>query len=401
MGLRALLLVGFACAAIIGLGLLHSWDDRAWRLREIQTQTDTLARSLVQHAEDSLGLADLILVGLVERLETEGTGPAALERLSRVLALQLREPGSPRGLFIHDAEGRWLLNSAGLHPDGATEAERAWFAHHRANPDRGAHLGPPVQGREEGAPWVATLSRRVELPDDGRFAGVALATIDLSRFAEHASGFAMGRKGALALFREDGTLLMRLPPPDAQAIGRPFAITALFRDRAGQGPSQGAGSQPDGGTRRYVSPVDGVDRIASHRRGERYPVVAVAALSAEEALAPWVARATRSMAGILLLAALVAVIGRRLMEQMRRRQELPPAGRELLRHGLPHRSRRAAPLRLPRRAPDPGAGARGAGRPPGDRGRASRRHPRGAGGGGAPARRAAGGGDDLSRAPPR
>lgn len=44
-----------------------------------------MARALAQHAGSTVRVADTVLVGVVERLENDGSGPAALARLQAFL----------------------------------------------------------------------------------------------------------------------------------------------------------------------------------------------------------------------------------------------------------------------------------------------------------------------------
>ncbi|MBR7552001.1 hypothetical protein KC220_26000, partial [Mycobacterium tuberculosis] len=66
---------------------------------------------------------------------------------------------------------------------GAVEvsiADRAYFAYHRDNAERGLRISVPVLSRASGR-WVLPLSRRVDRPD-GSFGGVVAAVIELAYF---------------------------------------------------------------------------------------------------------------------------------------------------------------------------------------------------------------------------
>ncbi len=54
----------------------HEWDSRKNDLKNAEVGVANLARSLTQHAEDTFELADSLLLGLVQDLETGGTAPA-------------------------------------------------------------------------------------------------------------------------------------------------------------------------------------------------------------------------------------------------------------------------------------------------------------------------------------
>ncbi|AVO46431.1 hypothetical protein C6569_15975 [Phreatobacter cathodiphilus] len=65
------LLVGL-CTALIGLGLYREAQLRNAEIRTAESEASNLARSLLQHAEESIELADTALIGIVHRLESDG-----------------------------------------------------------------------------------------------------------------------------------------------------------------------------------------------------------------------------------------------------------------------------------------------------------------------------------------
>ena len=62
------------CFAILGLSGWREWETRNAELRNAEIDVANLAHSLIQHADDTFELVDTILVGLVHRLELDGTG---------------------------------------------------------------------------------------------------------------------------------------------------------------------------------------------------------------------------------------------------------------------------------------------------------------------------------------
>lgn len=76
--LRAAAFVVLTCTAILGVSGWREWSSREARLKGAEAEMANLARSLTQHAEDSLDLLDSGVVGVVSRLEIDGTLVAAL-----------------------------------------------------------------------------------------------------------------------------------------------------------------------------------------------------------------------------------------------------------------------------------------------------------------------------------
>jgi len=121
------------CVAILGLSVWREWETHNADLRNAETDVANLAHSLVQHADDTFELADTILVGLVHRLELDGTGPDTIAKLQTYLPTR-KSSERIRGIFVYDETGRWLattehvdfskLNTAIANISGSTEIPR-------------------------------------------------------------------------------------------------------------------------------------------------------------------------------------------------------------------------------------------------------------------------------------
>jgi diguanylate cyclase (GGDEF)-like protein/PAS domain S-box-containing protein len=309
LGFRSAAYAVAACAALLGLEGWNILADRNARLQAIETVTTNTTRSLVQHTEDMLDRADTVLAELVERVGKDGTGTAALARLDGLLRGEATRPPGATAFFVYDADGRWLASSLPQTPSSMNNVDRDYFRHHRESADPKPYVGPLIRSRSR-ATWILTISRRLEATD-GHFAGVVLATIDATYFARFFSGFDLGHEGAAALFRTDGTLLARSPFIEAQA-GQNFAGQPLFQSWL---------PRSDLGSFRITSPFDGVIRRTSYRKAGHYPIVIAAALSEQEALAPWYREVAVRLAVALILAGLLAILGLRLARHAQRRHD--------------------------------------------------------------------------------
>ena len=81
---RAALFIALVCVTILGLSGLREWNTRAATLKASEVELANLARSLIQHAEDSFDLLDASILGAVGRLETDGATPATLAKLQDI-----------------------------------------------------------------------------------------------------------------------------------------------------------------------------------------------------------------------------------------------------------------------------------------------------------------------------
>jgi diguanylate cyclase (GGDEF)-like protein/PAS domain S-box-containing protein len=296
------------CSAILTIEFGREWSARDSAVAEVETNLSNLAKSLAQHADDTLEMADLVLGGLVAALEGDGTSPLALDRVKRMMATGLATSPRLRALFVYDAAGRWLATSVDNLPPDANNSDRAYFQYHRQSTDKRAYIAPPVISRS-GGQWIVTVTRRFD-DAEGRFAGVVLASIDSTYFADFYSTFEVGRHGSIGLIGANGQVLSR-SPFDGRDVGRDVSSSQIFTVLR---------TNP-GGAYHYVSAIDRVPRIAGYQRASRYGVISLAAVSRDEGLAGWRADAWRRGLATVVLILVVGLLGFRLADQIGRRQK--------------------------------------------------------------------------------
>ena len=304
--------VTLTCVAILALSGWREWQARQLDLHQAEVEMANLARSLTQHADDTFELTDTILVGLVDRLETDGTSPVAIERIQRFLHLR-KSTGRVHGIFIYDETGRWLATTEQVNLAGLNNSDRDYFQRHRASPDRGTLIGRPVKSRS-GGQWIITASRRFNHPD-GSFAGVALTTLDVSYFSGFYQQFDIGARGAVSLLSTDGIILAR-SHDDGSNVGRDMSGSPLIRDM---------NDRPAASVYYFKSPLDGVQRLSFYKKSDRHPVMVLATRAQDDLLADWRAEALARMAFVLGLTLMIAVIGCYLVRQLHRRQRMAAA----------------------------------------------------------------------------
>ncbi|WP_187371467.1 GGDEF domain-containing protein [Methylobacterium oryzihabitans] len=293
------------CCSFFGLEVWRAWSERDTEIRRIEETTLTLARSLAQHADDTVGIAGLALGDLVERVEADGMGDR--ERLTRLMVSAVATMPRLGGLFLFDAEGRWMASSAPASPANANNGDRDYFRRHKADPSPAVAVGQPVRSRSRGH-WIIPVSRRIDAPD-GSFAGVALVTLAASYFSDTYAPFQIGAKGSITLLGEDATLLSR-QPVDESRIGGDSGLGAILHRHLPEAPT---------GTYAFVSTLDGVERLGGYAGAAHAPLVVVVAAAREEALAPWrrdtLARLGAAGLGSLLVGGLGAWLVRLIRRQ--------------------------------------------------------------------------------------
>ncbi|WP_308101714.1 diguanylate cyclase [Paraburkholderia madseniana] len=301
---RAITFVVIVCLSLVVLDGWRSWNARAVELGEMDVATSNLSRAMAQQADDTFKEADTALLGIVERVQHDGLGPAALKRLHDVLVM--RRQGLPQldGLFVFDKNGIWIVNSTSTPLNRFNNSDREYFVFHRDNADPGPHIGVPVVSRSSGK-WVIPVSRRIIKPD-GSFGGVVLATVDIDFFKAFYDSLQIGNAGAVALVLNSGVMLIRRPF-DEKVIGKNMRGTELYRYYTTQGPA---------GTAIIKSAQDGVTRLNSYRSLPNYPVFVAAALSKDEILHEWWRDTIWHSAGVLCLVVVVGLFGWHLIRQI-------------------------------------------------------------------------------------
>src|SRR5450631_351796 len=311
--LLAATFVALVCVAIVALSSWREWASRDLDLKHAEVEMANLARSLTQHAEDTVELAEAILIGMVSGLETDGTNPARIARLQTILDIRKARLGRIHGLFVYDETGRWLATTEKVNFADLNNSDRAYFRHHLESADRKTLIGRPVRSRS-GGQWVTTVSRRINHPD-GSFAGVVLATVDASYFSQFYRQFDIGANGTVSLLSADGIMMAR-SPDDGTSVGRDLSAGPLFKDMD---------SRASSGVYYFRSPVDGLQRLGFYQRSGRYPFIILATKAQSDVLAPWRKEALSRMASVLGLVVLIAVIGLYLVRQMQGRQRMVAA----------------------------------------------------------------------------
>ncbi len=297
------------CLLLLGLDGWSTWQAGEARVAADEAETANLARSLAQHAHDTLHVADVILCGLRERIEEEPPSPERSARLERLIAMDAGDVPALSGLAVFDAQGQRVAGERdGTAGDFSVE-DRAYFEFHRTHADRGAHVGGVIRSRADGQ-WSITVSRRV---DDARggFAGVARARISVAFLQDFYRSFAVGERGLITLMSTRGIV-----------VARTDTVRATIGSNVSDGPlARRVGAGQWSGSFRYDSPLDGVTRLGSFRRLDDYPLYVIVAHSRDEVLAPWRASARRHLAVSLFVSAVLALAGRRFAAQVRTRQQ--------------------------------------------------------------------------------
>jgi diguanylate cyclase (GGDEF)-like protein len=288
----------------VALAGWRAWEERRAELERVQTTTANLARSTAQHMQDAIKVADALLTGVVDRVENQGFGEAQSGRMRPLLESYVREFPQLHGIVLLDEKGSYLVGSQDA-PANLNNSDLAYFQYHLAQEEAKTHIGNPVRSRTTGD-WIVPISKRFEHPD-GRFAGVALATISMDYFHAFYRDIEIGPRGVIFVAFGDGTLLTRHPLRE-EVLGirlpNPIINPANFSLRPA-------------GSFEARSRIDGVERLYGFRYLDNYPLVATVGLSRDDALAGWRTDMLAYGAGLIAMSLVLGFLGWRLIGAIR------------------------------------------------------------------------------------
>lgn len=319
------LLVVLMCLCIVSVDGAQILKARTVQLRETETITANLSRSLAQHARDTVKAADTVLVALVERQvqnprqQLHAADTIDVTRQNAMLAAQVRELPQLRALLVYDDAGVCVSHSRGATAARQAGAVAELLAFHRHHREPGPHLSQnlaqdfardlaQIHRLTPDASGSMTLSRRLNRAD-GSFAGIAMAAIDLSYFQKFYTTFDLGQTGSIVLTDGQSLLLVRQPP--SPALGGHSMRSRSLQDSPAP--------TLQGTTRTVVSSIDGSERIVTYRQVPTYPLQIAVALSKQESLASWTIDARLHAIGLTMLVSLLGMIGWGLTRQIHMR----------------------------------------------------------------------------------
>jgi diguanylate cyclase (GGDEF)-like protein/PAS domain S-box-containing protein len=277
-----MILAGFALVAADAAGI---WSARQEAVTNAWSESSNLAGSLADQTAGLVQMMETVMTGLRDQVETDGTTPPSLTRLSRMLITAKKALPMLRGLAAFDAQGRPLVRPQSGPVQGLDNTRSAYFIHHHDSADRAPFVGWPVRDPADGN-WVLTVSSRINRPD-GSFGGVVVASISIAYLQDMFAGFDVGLHGVIAMLRSDGVLIARRPQ-DQQDIGRTIIQP--------QDPS--AERQTES-----VSPIDGEVRLDSVEWVRNAPILLLVGRSRADVLANWQVMAAFHAIGLLLVLA--------------------------------------------------------------------------------------------------
>lgn len=283
---------------VIGLAFqsLHQGLEQSRALAIVNTRN--LAQLLDHDIAAIFDRIDLTLQALVDDLGEDPPTKHNAKRYQTILQQHFARQSALHSLLIVDEEGTLLASGGQFNRTPRLLADRDYFQRHRVSASTGLIISPPLQGRI-GGEWIITLSRRVNT-SDGRFAGIAVASIRLAHLQELFASLNLGPGGAVTLRDINLGLITRHPAPSAPEVRigsravSPQLATAIR-------------AAPEEGAYLAVTQIDGVERTNAYRRMSHYPYYIIVGLADDDYLLGWYREITKTavQVGMFLLATLV------------------------------------------------------------------------------------------------
>ncbi|NBJ13138.1 sensor domain-containing diguanylate cyclase [Microvirga arsenatis] len=270
------LIAGIIAIGILGISAHTLWVDRLSTLQEAERSSRNVLTAVARDLDGSLELLDLSLKGAMEGLRHLNFRDMPADLQYRMLFDRAASSSFMGTLLLVDAAGN-LIADAGpiIAPRSLNVADREYFTVHKENLHLGLYVSRPFRSKTSQGEISIAISRRLSNAD-GSFAGVVMGALPLDTINQRFSNLSLGAKSAINLFRNDGILLTRFPYDEKQInqdlSGSPH-VQRLLREKSG--------------TFESISPIDGVRRIISFERLERYPLVLTVALSVDDVFSSW------------------------------------------------------------------------------------------------------------------
>jgi diguanylate cyclase (GGDEF)-like protein len=319
--IRWLVVGGTLLIAAIAVGAtLMAQNFRERALRNSARELENTVLMLAHHFDQQLQDFAVIQKDFVDHVRATGITSAAdyRKRLSgqdihRMLRSKIEALPYMGGVNIIDADGNLINSSTAWPAPKLNVADRAYFRTFRYDPNAPDVLIEPLHSRISGA-WTILIVRKIVGPN-GEFMGVVGRGIEPAGFEKFFETVVLGEDATISMLHRDGTLLARYPH-SGELMGRNFK-NGPFEHQRVFGLDHFAG--------RFMSPVDGEDRLISSHALPHFPILMMATTTRAAALIDW-----REQIGILIsvaassalaIAGVLIAIVRKLMEQHRLSRE--------------------------------------------------------------------------------
>jgi len=311
---RRLLYAGVAGTFLIVViaALLSLMHLRREALLRAEIDTQNLAGSLEQTLDGAIDGIDMALQSAVDEISRQIAGGHPDQKaITQFLKRQQDRTRHLDLLRATNAQGE-AIYGVGVPTPPLSIGDRDYFFLLRADPKVGLVIAKPIIGKIS-QKWIWLMARRYNKPD-GSFGGVVYASIFIEELDKLLAQFKMPPGSVIALRDAEMRLIARntfnasntVPIGDSR-LSNPLQAALKINPEAGTYVSDG-------------SNADGISRIYSYRRCQKYGFIVLVGIDIREALSDWRQKTwgIALFAGIFILAAAAFTL---LINHAWRRQE--------------------------------------------------------------------------------
>ena len=276
--------VALVVTLAVAIALLR---ERQLTLVQSRKDATTLAAALEENTARTFDSVDVALVGLAAYFGDRHV-PRHDKAARDLMRLQLRHLPTVRALFVIGPDGYVQQDTDYPTTPVVSLADRAYFRAYLEQPTLQHSLSEALQSRS-GRGWFVASTRRITR-QDGQFAGIVVAAVQLDAVANLFRRLGLGDGYQMSLLQADGRLLTRVPRDEAN-IGHSYGDQLVFRQYLPRAPS---------GVFDSSGPPFGYARIVSYRALASQPLVVVLVLPKDALLAPWVRTVAGALGGLVI-----------------------------------------------------------------------------------------------------
>ena len=282
-GISLLLALWLAVATMVHLDYKQAVD-------EIEHNNEQLVRAFEAHVRSSFMVVDQQLLLIRAEYERAGITPAI-----RTILDQTRQSPILAQVLLLDAEGK-IVQSLIPGAPGQSFAFRSYFTAHATENQRQTFISEPIVGllTQKSAVY---FSQRID-SSTGQFAGVVVMALDQDYFHQFYRTMNFRPGQFVRLIGRDGIVRLSWDTDDL-LVGKNVSASELFNQHLPARPC---------GKFKPISPLTGVLRFVSYRAMADYPMIVVAGIDVEPALAEYRERIDRYMVGAGLASLLVLLV---------------------------------------------------------------------------------------------
>ncbi|PZA11403.1 diguanylate cyclase [Rhodopseudomonas palustris] len=284
---------------IAGIALTTTWTVNNFRDRALQNSERELSNTALllalhydREIEEFLEIQNEIVAiarQAQQRSADAFSGGMATLAAHQMLRSRARGATEITALKIFDATGR-LINASDVWPvPEISISEQDYFREHKAGTTQ--RITVALEHNALAGGWTTVLAQRLN-DAHGEFLGVVTRALTPAHFERFLSQVSLIGDSAIAVHHSDGTLLTRHPHVEGM-IGRNFRDGPTLQQALFDGDT----------TARLTSPVDGQERLVASHALSGLPIVMVATMTTEDALASW-----RSQTNLLVSVAVVSAL---------------------------------------------------------------------------------------------